>query len=74
MTPPQGRFVSPDPLGMMVANPADPQQWNLYAYVRNNPLAYVDPTGLDPEPTGDARGITIPIRWIVPRAEAGIPA
>lgn len=23
----------------------DPQQWNLYAYVRNNPLAYVDPDG-----------------------------
>jgi hypothetical protein len=24
---------------------ADPQQWNMYAYVRNNPLIYVDPDG-----------------------------
>ena len=24
----------------------DPQQLNLYAYVRNNPLAYIDPTGM----------------------------
>lgn len=23
----------------------DPQSWNLYSYVRNNPLAYVDATG-----------------------------
>ena len=22
----------------------DPQSWNLYAYVRNNPLLYIDPT------------------------------
>ncbi len=24
---------------------SDPQQWNLYAYTRNNPLKYVDPDG-----------------------------
>jgi uncharacterized protein RhaS with RHS repeats len=24
----------------------DPQQWNMYAYVRNNPLRLVDPTGM----------------------------
>jgi RHS repeat-associated protein len=43
----QGRFTSPDPLGNFVANAADPQTWNMYAYVRNNPLAFVDPTGYD---------------------------
>jgi RHS repeat-associated protein len=38
-----GRFLTPDP---MDGNPADPQSWNRYAYARNNPLAFVDPTGL----------------------------
>jgi hypothetical protein len=26
---------------------ADPQRWNHYAYVRNNPLRYIDPNGED---------------------------
>ncbi len=43
---PQGRFQSPDPAGMFVADPANPQSWNLYAYVMNNPLKYKDPTGM----------------------------
>ncbi len=42
---PQGRFQSPDPIGMFVASPANPQSWNLYAYVMNNPLKYIDPRG-----------------------------
>jgi len=42
-----GRFISPDPSGLLAQNPADPQSWNLYAYARNNPLINVDPTGLD---------------------------
>jgi RHS repeat-associated protein len=41
----QGRFTSPDePLADQFAN--DPQSWNLYSYVRNNPLRYVDPSGM----------------------------
>ena len=40
-----GRFLSPDPI---VGDPTSSQSWNLYSYVRNNPLSYVDPTGLDP--------------------------
>jgi RHS repeat-associated protein len=47
MSAAQGRFTSPDPLGNFVANAADPQSWNLYAYARNNPLAFVDPSGYD---------------------------
>lgn len=42
-----GRFMSPDPVGDSVANPANPQSWNLYSYVTNNPLSMVDPTGTD---------------------------
>ena len=38
-----GRFMSPDPLGGDIS---DPQSLNRYAYVGNNPLAYVDPSGL----------------------------
>jgi RHS repeat-associated protein len=40
----QGRFTRPDePLEDQYA--ADPQSWNMYAYVRNNPLRNVDPSG-----------------------------
>lgn len=46
MSSAQGRFSSADPLGNFVANAADPQSWNMYAYARNNPLVFVDPSGL----------------------------
>ncbi len=41
-----GRFMSPDPSGLYMADPANPQQLNLYAYVGNNPLRFTDPLGL----------------------------
>src|SRR5215469_10529291 len=47
----QGRWSSPDPAGIAAANPANPQSWNRYAYVVNNPLAFIDPLGLT-GPTG----------------------
>jgi RHS repeat-associated protein len=37
-----GRFTSVD-LGPFT--PADPQNWNRYAYVQNNPLKFIDPNG-----------------------------
>ena len=42
----QGRFTSPD-LPLVDQDPANPQSWNLYSYVRDNPLSYIDPTGQD---------------------------
>src|SRR5579884_279585 len=47
-----GRFLSPDPANAG-ADLLDPQTWNAYAYVRNNPLALVDPMGMC---TFDAEG------------------
>lgn len=34
-------------MGNSVADFSNPQSWNMYSYVLNNPLKYVDPTGLD---------------------------
>ncbi len=42
----QGRFTSADP-GNAGASLGDPQSWNGYAYVNNNPLNLTDPSGMD---------------------------
>jgi RHS repeat-associated protein len=42
----QGRFTSADPIHFLPQKILDPQQWNMYAYVRNNPLRLFDPSGL----------------------------
>lgn len=44
-SPTMGRFTSPDePFADQWED--DPQSWNLYTYVGNNPLLYIDPFGL----------------------------
>jgi RHS repeat-associated protein len=57
---PSGRWLSPDPGGLKYVHLDDPQTWNMYAYVRDNPTTVTDPTGLgDPPPNGapaSARG------------------
>ena len=40
--PTLGRFISPDSI---VPEPGNPQSFNRFAYVYNNPLKYTDPTG-----------------------------
>jgi len=45
-----GRFISADP---NIFHPFDPQDFNRYAYVRNNPLKYTDPSGFE---WGDEEG------------------
>lgn len=39
-----GRFISADPVG---GHAEDPQTLNRYTYVRNSPLRFTDPSGLD---------------------------
>jgi RHS repeat-associated protein len=51
-SPIQGRFTSTDPLYLELRRLGDPQQLNLYTYTRNNPLKFIDPTGLDVTVTG----------------------
>ena len=45
--PTAGRWLSPDPAGLGAVDPTNPQTWNRYAYVGNNPLALVDFLGED---------------------------
>ena len=40
-SPKTGTFISPDPIGFRGGS------FNLYSYVSNNPLNFIDPTGLD---------------------------
>jgi len=46
MSSAQGRFTHPD-LKLFPDAVYDPQSWNKYGYVRNNPLRLVDPNGED---------------------------
>jgi RHS repeat-associated protein len=62
-----GRFISADPY---VPEPFSGQSLNRYAYVFNNPLSFIDPSGFDPEtpcmevPSGGCARITvIGARW-----------
>lgn len=49
-----GRFTTIDPVYTWRENLVDPQRWNRYAYVRNNPLRYVDPDGREIAMAADA--------------------
>ncbi len=52
--PKLGRFLTTDPI---VANLYDGQSFNSYSYVRNNPLAFVDPSGFQGVPAA-------PVLWM----------
>jgi RHS repeat-associated protein len=45
--PQWGRFTTPDPY-QASAQFANPQSWNRYSYVENDPVNFNDPSGLDP--------------------------
>jgi RHS repeat-associated protein len=48
-----GRFMSADPVQILKQKLVDPQQWNMYSYVRDSPLRFVDPRGKWIELLGD---------------------
>ncbi|MCO5050791.1 MAG: pre-toxin TG domain-containing protein [Verrucomicrobiae bacterium] len=48
--PELGRFIQADTI---IPDPANPQSYNRYAYVLNNPLRYTDPTGFEPDDLDD---------------------
>jgi RHS repeat-associated protein len=69
-SPVQGRWLRPDPSGVAAVSPGNPQSWNRYAYVQNNPLSAVDPLGLDCDTSEDSTqtpdGQPIPVLNVQP--------
>jgi RHS repeat-associated protein len=59
-----GRWTSPDP---MAGSIADPQSFNRYAYVTNDPVNFIDPSGLSEEViktyTWDWKPWSNPLYW-----------
>ena len=66
-----GRFTTTDPVQTIKANLVDPQRWNRYAYGRNNPLRYNDPTGAVLELTGENREKAFGVLQQVAGSEGG---
>jgi RHS repeat-associated protein len=58
-----GRFMSPDPGKINLKHLANPQKWNKYAYVLNNPLSMIDPDGMEE--------LWIQYRAFIPQANVG---
>jgi len=52
----QGRLMSPDPFNAG-ADIGNPQSWNGYSYVGNNPMAYVDPSGMFTQVPCNSQGV-----------------
>ena len=66
----QGRFTNPDePLADQ--DPANPQSWNLYGYVRNSPLANIDPTGQDCVTTSNQTSTSVSVAVAAGGTESG---
>jgi RHS repeat-associated protein len=70
----QYRFISVDPVTTVGAAVYDPQSWNLYSYCGNNPLVYVDSTGLYKTPVHYGLTYSLAIQAHFTPAEARIIA
>jgi RHS repeat-associated protein len=55
----QGRFSGVDPKMLGTSHIVNPQRWNRYAYVVNNPLALYDPDGQQDQGKGGGKVIDI---------------
>ncbi len=66
MSAAQGRFTSPDPKTFSKRTIENPQKWNKYPYVLNNPLALFDPDGQEE--------LKVTIRAFIPDATFKYPA
>ena len=55
----RARFTTVDPVYTWQENLVDPQRWNRYSYVRNNPMRYTDPDGRAIETGWDALNVAI---------------
>ena len=67
-----GRFQSVDPVLPVETALRDPQQWNRYAYARNNPLIYTDPDGRAIDTIYDVISLGLSLRavWRDPSSKA----
>jgi RHS repeat-associated protein/uncharacterized repeat protein (TIGR01451 family) len=61
-SPKLGRFIQAD---AFVPNAADPQSWNRYSYVINNPVRFSDPSGNRCVPEDECKGYT-PTGKVIP--------
>ncbi|MCC6744908.1 MAG: RHS repeat-associated core domain-containing protein, partial [Acidobacteria bacterium] len=59
----QGRFVSCDPKPVTVECFLNPQRWNLFGYVNNNPLVAIDLDGADGKGKGGDKVISVFLKF-----------
>jgi RHS repeat-associated protein len=59
--PTEGRWMSPDPAGLAAVDLTNPQSFNRYAYVMNNPMTLVDPFGLQGQCTPGTPNCPAPV-------------
>lgn len=66
-----GRFTTVDPFLDIEQALVDPQRWNRYTYVRNNPFRYVDPDGRAIETLWDAFNVGLGFASLVDNLRQG---